>query len=171
MTSRIIFIHGLNSSGQGVKGRFFSELNTNILTPDFIGTVEERIEHLETILAESNNWTLIGSSLGGLIAAITAGRHPEKVNRLILLAPALRMQEYRTGCFRTVSCPVTIFHGVTDDVIPLSESRTVAEKIFLDLEFYEVEDDHSLHATLHSIDWQNVIGTDPDEYGSGRQDV
>lgn len=162
MPEHMLFVHGLNSSGKGFKGRFFATLFPRLLTPDFTGTVEQRMLLLETILEGSGEWTLIGSSLGGLMAAIEAGRRPDTIKKLILLAPALRRRERDSGILRTVSCPVTIFHGLRDEVIDIAECRVVATEIFTDLRFFQVNDDHFLHDTVLTVDWCELIGAGPD---------
>ncbi|PIZ26267.1 MAG: alpha/beta hydrolase, partial [Chloroflexi bacterium CG_4_10_14_0_8_um_filter_57_5] len=44
---------------------------------------------LEAILGAQTGWTIIGSSLGGLMAALFATQAPGQVRKLALLAPAL----------------------------------------------------------------------------------
>ena len=55
----IIFIHGLESSGQGYKGRFFRKIFPNILTPDFKGELNERMEQLITTLLKFEKISII----------------------------------------------------------------------------------------------------------------
>jgi pimeloyl-ACP methyl ester carboxylesterase len=50
-------------------------------------TVTRQLRILEQ-QANASKYTLIGSSLGGYLAALYAARHPERVDRLVLLAPA-----------------------------------------------------------------------------------
>ena len=50
-----IFIHGLESSGKGFKGRFFKEIFPEILTPDFRGELFERMSELKKILKDSSD--------------------------------------------------------------------------------------------------------------------
>ncbi len=157
MSTSKMFIHGLHSSGSGFKGRFFKSLFPALHSPDFIGPIEDRMIQLETLILKSDDWVLIGSSLGGLMAAVIAGRFPERVKKLILLAPALRYTEYDGGYLRDVSCPVVIYHGKNDDVVSLPEAREVANRIFDDLSFHETDDDHLLHQTVNSIDWTSLV--------------
>jgi pimeloyl-ACP methyl ester carboxylesterase len=50
--------------------------------------------------------TLVGHSLGGAIATIVAGEYPERVARLVLLAPAVPMEQSERGWFfRLVEIP------------------------------------------------------------------
>ena len=152
----LIFIHGLESSGSGYKGRFFKEIFPEILTPDFTGNFENRMELLRKILKGNQNITIIGSSYGGLMATKYAIDHPERVNKLILLAPAIIYENVIAENAR-VYTPTIIFHGIKDDVVDLNKTRELAQKIFKDLNFIEVDDDHFLHKTIHKIKWKELI--------------
>src|ERR1700679_1687072 len=93
--NRILYLHGFASSPASSKARFFGDRLTRAgfaveipdLAPDF--------EHLTItgqlqIIAQppaSEPVTLIGSSMGGYLAALYAARHPE-VYRVVLMAPA-----------------------------------------------------------------------------------
>ncbi|HDZ23741.1 MAG TPA: alpha/beta fold hydrolase [Desulfobacteraceae bacterium] len=88
-----IFIHGLDSSNQGTKARFFKEKYPDMIIPNFGGPLQERLEKLEKVLSGRSTINLIGSSFGGLMATIFAMDHPDRVKNLILLAPALPMLE------------------------------------------------------------------------------
>lgn len=67
---------------------------------DFAGlTISKQLALMEH-LAAGRAVRLMGSSLGGYLAALYAERHPEQVERLVLLAPAFRLAErweQRTG--------------------------------------------------------------------------
>ena len=62
---RTIFLHGLEGSSQGIKATLLRQLFPGILTPDFSGSLQERMARLSTILGEQRGWTIIGSSFGG----------------------------------------------------------------------------------------------------------
>ncbi len=47
---RLVFIHGMVSSGQGFKARLLRRHFPHILTPDFDGWLEERMAQLRPIL-------------------------------------------------------------------------------------------------------------------------
>lgn len=102
-------------------------------------------------------WKVVGSSLGGLMAAIYACSHPERVERMVLLAPALIWPDFKRDLPDSVSVPVVIYHGLHDTIIPLDEMRPIAEKIFTNLILNVVEDDHSLHNTVAAIDWRDLL--------------
>ncbi len=157
----IIFVHGLESSGQGYKGRFFQNVFPGCLTPDFkeyipgISTnvlLKERMSQLISILAEKEKWVIIGSSFGGAMAALYALKFPDKVAQLILLAPALAKLK-----FPPVDIPVVIYHGKKDLIVPMKSSRFRARQIFTNLTYNIVDDDHMLHHTVEGIDWKKLI--------------
>ena len=162
----IIFIHGLESSGQGFKGQLLRKIFPEILTPDFKKytpdisfqvLLRERMAQLILILTEKTSWIMIGSSFGGLMGALYTCNFPEKVSRLILLAPAILNPELNPNKFKPINVPVTVFHGKNDTVIPLKRTRIRAEKLFLNLEYHVVDDDHMLHNTVQNIDWLTLI--------------
>jgi lipase len=93
-------LHGVTSFG----GRFLrlAERLTGrrVVAPDLLGHGRSDWEppwsveaHLEAVLAsvpaETTTW--IGHSFGGRLAAELAARHPERVERLVLLDPALQV--------------------------------------------------------------------------------
>jgi len=53
--------------------------------------------------------------------------------------------------------PVYIFHGKNDEIIPLKSIQVIAEKVFPDLTFTVMDDDHRLSKTFTSIDWPLLI--------------
>jgi pimeloyl-ACP methyl ester carboxylesterase len=153
-----IFLHGLDSSSQGTKAVFFRERYSDMLIPDFSGSLEERMQKLEGILLGRSGIRLVGSSFGGLMAALFAMQHEARVERLVLLAPAINLLGPSGFPERPISVPVRIYHGTHDETIPLREVRAVARKIFPHLTFHEVEDDHNLHKTFHTLDWDGLLG-------------
>lgn len=153
-----IFIHGLESSSKGTKALFFKERYPEMIVTDFKGNLNERMEKLTTILGNKNDLLLIGSSFGGLMGALFSIRHPERVRKLILLAPALCFKEFKLPDSETIDVPVIIYHGNKDEVVPLEPVREIAHKVFSNLIFHVVEDDHLLHKTFQGIDWANLLG-------------
>jgi pimeloyl-ACP methyl ester carboxylesterase len=84
-----LFIHGLEGSSQGTKSRYLRQLFPAIMTPDFRGSLKDRMMPLGALLASTSTLILIGLSLGGLMAAIYTCQQAERMQQLILLAPAL----------------------------------------------------------------------------------
>ena len=157
MTATKVFIHGLESTSQGTKGIYFRERYPEMIIEDYAGSLEARLEKLEAVLAGKEGLILVGSSYGGLMAAIYACRNQEKVRRLILLAPAINIEEFESCAGRVLNMPVHLYHGRQDDVVPPGEVRAVADAIFSDLTYHLVEDDHSLHETFPGMPWEELL--------------
>jgi pimeloyl-ACP methyl ester carboxylesterase len=92
----LIYLHGFASGPQSSKAQFFrrrfEELGVEMRIPDLSEGDFERLTiggQLRVIekLAVGEDVRLMGSSMGGYLAALYAARHPE-VSKLVLLAPA-----------------------------------------------------------------------------------
>jgi pimeloyl-ACP methyl ester carboxylesterase len=152
-----IFLHGLESSNQGTKARFFQDRYPDMIVPNFTGPLAERMEKLNGILSSERSITLVGSSFGGLMAAIFAIENEPQVDRLILLAPAINLLSSMDYREKNISVPAWIFHGKSDAVIPLKQVEAMADKLFSQLSFQVVDDDHFLHKTFKTLDWDNLL--------------
>ena len=94
--SRFIYLHGFASSPGSRKARFFEdrfrELGIGLEIPDLAEgdfrnlTLTAQLKVMERV-ARDEPVSLIGSSMGGYLAALYAARHPE-VKKLVLMAPA-----------------------------------------------------------------------------------
>jgi len=155
--SRLIFIHGSESNSQTYKATLLRGLFPGMLTLDFTGSLSERMAQLETILGARTGWTIIGSSLGGLMAALFATQAPGQVRKLALLAPALTLPEFAEIPPASIDVPTLIIQGTRDELIPLEASRGIAEKVFTNLTYLVVDDDHRLHKTAEEMDWQTLL--------------
>jgi len=155
--SRIIYLHGLESSSQSGKARLFAQKFPGMLTPDFSGSFEERMQQLDPILGGKKDWTIIGSSFGGLMGGVFTLDHPAQVRKLILLAPALILPPFASRAdLYPVSVPTVIIHGTGDDVVPLKPVRELAERAFTNLTYYVVDDGHRLQKAFEELDWENI---------------
>lgn len=155
--SNMMFLHGLEGTSQGVKANLLRGLFPEILIPDFSGDLETRMSALEKILGAQRGWILIGSSFGGLMAALFACQHPEQVQRLILLAPALIWPDFASQPPRPIDVPTLIYHGRQDHLVPIDMVQPLAKQVFNHLEFHAVDDDHGLYKTVHSLDWKAIL--------------
>jgi hypothetical protein len=155
--SRIIYLHGLESTSQSGKARQFAENFPGMLTPDFSGSFEERMQQLKPILGRKKNWTIIGSSFGGLMGATFALDHPTQVRKLVLLAPALMLEPFASRQWIPVSVPTIIVHGTEDDVVPLEVVREIAQKAFTFLTYRIVEDGHRLQKAFQELNWEEIL--------------
>jgi pimeloyl-ACP methyl ester carboxylesterase len=153
----IIFIHGQDSSSQTYKAALLRAAYPDAIVPDFAGSLAQRMAQLEPLLAGHADWVIVGSSMGGLMGALWACAHPRQMRRLILLAPAINLPEFAARPPTPIDVPVVIYHGLRDTVVPLEPVRQVAERVFRNLEFHVVDDDHRLHATAEALDWRAVV--------------
>jgi len=152
-----VFIHGRDSSSRGTKGSFFREKYPEMLMDDYTGALEERMAKLERGLSGRKDLILVGSSFGGLMATLFACNHAPSVRRLILLAPALRLARLRAYDSTPLQLPVTLYHGKHDVVVPPEPVRQVAAKLFPNLDYRLVEDDHNLHRVFPTLDWDGLL--------------
>jgi uncharacterized protein len=113
MSIRHAYLHGFASSSMATKGqalrRFYGERGLEFHTPDlnapsfaelsYSGMLERfdafdrELDEREGVEPGSARWRLIGSSMGGFLAARWAQLHPERVDRLLLLCPAFDFVE------------------------------------------------------------------------------
>lgn len=159
MSARI-FIHGLAASDQGTKAVFFREGYPDMIIPHFVGDLEERMKALHGILSGKTEIILVGSSFGGLMAFVFAMDHEPRVDRLILLAPAIHLMASTAYAGRRLSKPVWVYHGQQDEVIPIKGVEAVSRRVFSNLAFHAVEDDHALHRTFRHLDWDRLLAPD-----------
>jgi pimeloyl-ACP methyl ester carboxylesterase len=152
-----IFIHGLESSNQGTKSVFFRERFPDMMTPNFPGSLEDRLTKLEGLLAGREELIIVGSSFGGLMAAIYAMRNEPRIAKLILLAPAINLLESSETPQGEILVPTWIWHGKQDEVIPFDAVQKVAKRVFRNLTLEAVEDDHYLHKTFKALDWKALL--------------
>lgn len=152
-----VFIHGLDSSSQGTKGSFFRERYPRMWMGDFSGPLDERMAQLTEGLAGRDELILVGSSYGGLMAALFALRNEPRVRRLILLAPALGHADLSAYASAPLGVPVTLYHGRRDDVVLPAPTRRIAEGLFANLDYHLVEDDHNLHRVFPTLDWDRLL--------------
>jgi pimeloyl-ACP methyl ester carboxylesterase len=164
-----IFLHGLEGSSHGTKSVFFREKFPDMLIPDFEGSLQDRMRKLDDTLKGKFNISLVGSSFGGLMATLFAFKEEERVDRLILLAPALNLIGFTGFSEKEISVPVRIYHGINDDVIPAGPVEQISRRIFRNLSFHMVEDDHFLHNTFKKINWDKELGLRPKAHGASRK--
>ena len=96
--SRVFYLHGFASSAKSTKAAYFAERlrehDIRLDCPDFNEpefatlTLTRMIDQLGSNLA-NGAVTLIGSSLGGTLAILAAEKFASRIDRVVLLAPAV----------------------------------------------------------------------------------
>jgi pimeloyl-ACP methyl ester carboxylesterase len=109
--------------------------------------MEERLQIILNHLGEAPA-LLVGSSFGGLAAALVHQRRPDLVLGVVLCAPAFQRPEAveLTGLGEI---PAVIIHGTGDTVVPLEASQKFASSHSVRL--IEVEGGHRLHSAIDLI--------------------
>ncbi|RMG06282.1 MAG: hypothetical protein D6731_26095 [Planctomycetota bacterium] len=120
---RVLFVHGLMSSPQGVKARYLAErfeaLTPAMDTGDFLGCLAVQREAIASFRPE----VVVGSSFGGavLLALMHAGdwRGPALflAQAAVALDPDARLPR---------GAAALLVHGLHDEVIPVEHSRRLA---------------------------------------------
>ena len=164
--SVVFFLHGLESGPDGLKIQAMraaaERLGWRTDAPDFRGMRDPvlRTQHLRSLLPASEPVWLVGSSLGGYVAAHMAqmlASEPMPVRGLFLLCPAFDLPGY------PLTRPeqplrgnaVCIVHGRHDTVVPLANSERAAQAWQCPL--LVTDDEHPLHASLDLIcDWLTI---------------
>ena len=142
-TASIVYLHGFSSSPRSTKAQFLAERlrehGISLRCPDFNEpsftslTMTRMLAHLEADLdAASGPSTLIGSSLGGTLALLAAARFTARIDRLVLLAPAVMFA--RPG--HHILPPERIAEWRTKGTLPFFHYGYGADRP-LDFAFYE----------------------------------
>src|ERR1700710_711638 len=97
----IIYLHGFASGPKSSKAQFFQhklvELGAEVAIPQLDGgnfeglTITGQLAVVDQAVG-GRSAILMGSSMGGYLAALYAARHPN-IERVVLLAPAFRFPE------------------------------------------------------------------------------
>lgn len=151
---KAMYLHGRDSTGKTRKAEWIKQQVPALLSPTFEGPLAHRMEQLEPLL-QTESWVLIGSSYGGLMAALWTHLHPERVVRLILLAPALHYEDFSPPF--PVATPTLLIHGQADTVVPPDLTEEKARRAFANLTVRRVQDDHRLLSTCESLAWPALI--------------
>ena len=150
------FLHGLESSGNGTKGRYFKNNFSEMIVADYSGTLQSRLQQLEELCGDSNDLVLVGSSFGGLMATCFAIAAPSRVRKLILMAPALNFPGFKAPQHQ-INIPTYLLIGSLDDLTPAEKIIPLAEQTFSNIEIHMVEEDHMLHQSFSKLDWKKLL--------------
>jgi pimeloyl-ACP methyl ester carboxylesterase len=151
-----LFLHGLDSSIQGTKARWFQRHFPQVQMRNYDGDLNRRLIQLDGQVRGIQQLILVGSSFGGLMATCFAIRHPEKCRRLVLLAPALNFAGYQAPPEK-ISVPTLLVMGRHDTVCPPELVLPRAEATFSNIEVRIEDDDHMLHTSFPALDWSNLL--------------
>jgi pimeloyl-ACP methyl ester carboxylesterase len=151
---RAYFSHGKESGPWGTKIRALAEVARNLdwsvesLDYQGIDDPEARVgKLLDWCRGQTSPVVLVGSSMGGHVAAVAATRWPAVA--LFLLAPAFYVPGYEDRVPEPPKCPIAIVHGWRDEVIPWSGSVRFASQCAARLLL--IDGDHRLTAALPEI--------------------
>jgi pimeloyl-ACP methyl ester carboxylesterase len=155
--TRIVYLHGFASGPQSSKAQYFRTLlegiGAQIDVPDLADgdfehlTITGQLAVIDRVVA-GDPVALIGSSLGGYLAALYAARHPQ-VERVVLLAPAFgfaqrwpeRLGAAQTGLWRRTGA-LDVFHYADN------HHRKLGYQLIADGERYEAYPDFIQPALL-----------------------
>lgn len=198
-----IYLHGFASSPNSSKAKVFKSkfdsLNTPIEIPALDGgnfqnlTITRQLDIIFEVMGKypGEQFAVIGSSMGGYLAALTANLRPQ-VKAIYLMAPgfnflkrwkkkwetgdemnspsakSLKVFHYGMNKYTDLDSllfedaekwekihldreiPTRLVHGIHDDTVPISESRTHADKI-KSASLMELDSDHGLLSHIHWI--------------------
>jgi pimeloyl-ACP methyl ester carboxylesterase len=120
----VVFSHGRESGPWGIKitamAAVARDLNLRVESVDYRG-MDEPAQRVDKLLAVGRELpgpiALVGSSMGGHVAAAAANRLDTAA--LFLLAPAFYMAGFEKYTPQVVAVPTAIVHGWHDDVVPV----------------------------------------------------
>jgi len=162
----ILYLHGFASGPSSSKARYFrgrlESAGASVTVPDL---AEGDFEHLTISrqlavverLADGKATSLIGSSMGGYLAALYAARHPEAA-RLVLLAPAFdfaRRWAERLGPEQLATWQregsMDVFHYADN------RNRALSYQLFDDAQAFEPYPDFSQPALIFHGEHDDVV--------------
>ena len=152
----VCFSHGKESGPWGTKISALAEIARScswaIESLDYRGMgAEERVALLlEWCERQTGPYALVGSSMGGYVAAAAA--QESMPIGLFLMAPAFFVPGYEQWTPALPACPVTIVHGWRDEIIPWRNSARFAADSHATLHL--LDSDHGLVDVLNDLEHQ-----------------
>jgi pimeloyl-ACP methyl ester carboxylesterase len=150
----VVFSHGKESGPWGAKitamAAVVRELDLAVESVDYRGMDDPgaRVEKLLSVCRELNRQVvLVGSSMGGHVAAAAASRLDTAA--LFLLAPAFYMPGFEKYTPQNVAVPTVIVHGWHDDIVPVDNSIRWAREHRATLHI--LDSDHRLEDQIGAI--------------------
>jgi predicted esterase len=146
--TRVQFAHGLEGSPQGAKARLFAAGFDAVTPPMDTADFDACVALHAATLNEFEPDVLVGSSFGGAVVVELLRRALWRGPTLLLAQAALRRDPKAR---LPGGVPVWLVHGRDDALIDVADSRALARTGDAELvRLIEVDDDHSLHATVRS---------------------
>ena len=144
----VVFSHGMNAGPWGVKIAALAETARGegyVVDSADYGEVNDVARRAAILLdlckSIRGDLVLVGSSLGAYnVLQVAPSLHAYGV---FLMAPALYMDDLPPLKMRSTDCPVTIVHGLQDEVVPLDHSVRYAREHGATLHL--VPGDHQMH--------------------------
>ena len=154
MSATVCFCHGRESGPWGTKIRRLAlvaeEFGCRVVSVDDRGIrdPDERVRRLVARRGELGSpLILVGSSMGGYVAAVASGElHPAG---LFLLAPAVGLPHYAVAEPAPVAPCLTVVHGWDDDIVPADNVVAFARRQRATLHL--LADGHILQTSLDQI--------------------
>jgi len=152
----VCFSHGKESGPWGTKIEALAEVartsGWGVESLDYQGMADpdQRVAKLDAWCEfQTEPFVLVGSSMGGHVAAAAANSKGRGALGLFLMAPAFYMEGFEQLTPNAPGCPITIVHGWRDDVVPWRNSACFAEPVNAKLVL--LDDDHRLVDSLPAI--------------------
>lgn len=149
----VCFNHGKESGPWGTKISRLAEVaqacGFAVISPDYSHTHDprSRLDHLiSTVAPRSETLVLVGSSMGGYVAAHACATL--KPAALFLMAPALYFDGWAEEP-QGIPADVEVVHGWGDDVVPLAKAQRFAARHRAAL--HVLNADHGLSTALPTI--------------------
>jgi len=154
MSATVCFCHGRESGPWGTKIRRLAlvaeQLGCRVVSVDDRDTrdPEERVRRLLAMSEDLGSpLILVGSSMGGYVAAVAAAQLQPA--GLFLLAPAVGLPGYQMSAPHIPGAPIAIVHGWNDATVPVENVVAFARAQGATLHL--LADDHILKASLEEI--------------------
>jgi pimeloyl-ACP methyl ester carboxylesterase len=151
---QVVFSHGKESGPWGGKISALAEVarrhGLQVASLDYQGMddpharVAKLCAHLDELEGPA---ILVGSSMGGHVAASAASTHT--VAAAFLMAPAFYMPGYEALTPKPLSCPVTIVHGWRDEIVPVDNVLRFARES--DCTLHLLDADHRMLDQLDEL--------------------
>lgn len=145
--NHIMFLHGKESGPFGTKYKWMQEVY-EVDSPDFQGMeIEDRLSKAEKLTRGMVGVFLVGSSYGGLLAALLYSKYPDRFSGYLLLAPALHLEAAKD--ITRIPDKSSVIHGTFDEVVPHDTVSSFCKT--KGVAFISVEDAHPLHNSKEVI--------------------